>query len=274
MFKILQDSLFNPKGLIKQVNRSGWFVFLHIMVMAIFMSIGPFVARASQEDSLMNYETTGCRLEDSVIVCDGENYDVENLFYIQGIRVYFLQQDISADDIQIQEQISVVIQGTTVKMYLGKVQMGDLKVFSSNYELASMEEGIDTLGTALLVTTIFSDILGNLLLIIMIIFISTLMFLRYKKEINFKKIFKLVTFAVTPVALLITFFNLLAFDSIIFFILTIIAYRTLFILNKELYLQIILRKINGQAKKDDVVGTYKGEDFEDDKSSEEEDDEQ
>ncbi|XMB71974.1 hypothetical protein RJI07_07685 [Mycoplasmatota bacterium WC30] len=274
MFRILQDSIFNPKGLVRQVNRSGWYVFFHIMIMAIFMSIGSFVAQASHNDSLMNYQTTGCRLEDSVIICDGENYDIDNLFYIQGIRVYFLEQDVDIHDVYIPDQISLVIQGNTAKIYIGQMQMGDLKVFNSGYELASMEEGLDTLGTAFLITTAFSNILGNIILILMIILVSTLMFLRYKQEINYKKIFKLVTFAVTPVALLITFFNLIAFDPIIFFILTIFAYRSLFILNRELYMQIILRRIKKAEKKDDVVETYNSDDFEEDNSSDEEDDEQ
>ena len=50
MFRILQDSIFNPKGLVKQVNRSGWFVLLYLIVLALFMSLGNAVAYISYDN--------------------------------------------------------------------------------------------------------------------------------------------------------------------------------------------------------------------------------
>ena len=178
------------------------------------------------------------------------------------------------EEIYLPEQLNVIIHGNSVNMYFGRTQIGDLKVFDASYEITTMEEGLDILGTVLLVAMTLADVFGNIFLVLVIILISTLMFLRYKSEINYKKIFKLVTFAVTHVALLITFYNLLAFESIMFFILTILAYRSLFILNRELYMQIVLRRMQKEEEKENIIKSNEKDDLEDDKSSKEDDDEQ
>jgi hypothetical protein len=265
MFSILQDSIFNPKGLVKQVNRSGWFVFFYLVVMALFMSIGNFVAYLSYDNPTVTEETTGCSLVDNQIVCDGDNYDIDNLFYVYGIRVYFLGESSTIDDIPNMEIDSLVVQGDSVGLYLNKTFVGALGVFSPEYGYTNLDDAFNAVLTILLVSSLVSNFLMNFLLIIGVVLISTIMFSRYRKFIRYRKLFKLTVFAITPVALLITFFNMLQFDMIIFFILSILAYRTLFILNRHLYMQMALRSMQQQQERQqterDVVETIHEDDL-------------
>lgn len=272
MFNILHDSIFNPKGLVKQVNRSGWFIFLYLIVMAIFMSLGSFVAYFSYDNSLITSETTGCSLVNHELVCDGENYDLENMFYIYGTRVFFLDKDASITDLSDIGESSIIIQGDSVTLYFNNSPLASEALFSTEYGILTFEEGITTLENFFLITSIVTNLLSNLFLIIMIILISTLMFIRYRKEIKYRKIFKLVTFAVTPVALLITFYNLLQFDSIIFFVLAFFAYRTLFNLNRQLYIQILSRKYAESQQNEDVIESIDHDDVDSQDVFEDEDD--
>jgi len=268
MFKILQDSIFNPKGLVKQVNRSGWFVFLYLVIMALFMSIGMFVLYLSYDNPIINEEITGCSLVENSIVCDGDNYDIDNLFYVYGIRVYFLEEDSAINDISNMEIDSLVIQGDSIGLYLNKSLIGSVSIFSAEYGYTTLSEGFSSILSILLVTSLVSNFFMNLLLIIAVALISTIMFGKYRKFIPYKKLFKLTVFAITPVALLITFYNMLQFDMIIFFIFSIVAYRTLFILNKQLYMQMMLRKM----QQDQEGRQTKTESFEKDDSEDEDED--
>jgi hypothetical protein len=71
---------------------------------------------------------------------------------------------------------------------------------------------------------------------------------------------KLVIFAISPFAVLMTFYNLINFDDLWFFILMLIAYRSVFMLQRELYYQTYqhlgsfegLSKPSRQPEDDDV----------------------
>ena len=273
MFRILQDSIFNPKGLVKQVNRSGFFVFLYLLVMAIFMSIGTFVAYAAYENPTFTTETTGCFLQEEAIVCDGDNYDVDNLFYVYGFRVYFLDSDMSIDDIPNLDSDFLIVKGESITFYLNQSAMGSLPVFTDQYGATTLEDGMQTMVQFILITSIASSLITNFFLILAIVLISSLMFIRYKKFIAYKKLFKLITYAITPVALLITFYNLIQFNFIIFFIVSIFAYRTLFTLNRELYTQMMIRLMKQQNEDPSVVDSYQPDDFDtkDEESTEKDD---
>lgn len=272
MFKILQDSIFNPKDLVKQVNRSGWFTFFFLIVMALFMSIGTVVAYASYPNPTLTEESVGCYLEEGQMVCDGENYDLESLFYIYGFRIYFLDADMTVNDIPDIASDCLIIQGDSVTFYVGNAAMGKTPIFGLESGNEAFQTGISSMTRLLFITGIISNFITNFLLIVAIVLISSLMFIRYKKYILYRKLFKLVTFAVTPVALLVTFYNLITFPFWLFFVVSIFAYRTLFILNKELYVQMILRQAQKEGQDPSVVESYKDSDFED-KSDDSKDDE-
>lgn len=262
MFRILQDSLFNPRGLIKQVNRSGWFIFLCLLVMSIFMSIGTYVAYASYENSNFDYESSGCSLVDGSVVCDGENYTLNTIQDIYGIHIYFLNEDMTIDDITTMENECIVIQGDEATLYLNGTSFTSLSIFGSSIGFETLEEGMEAISSYVLWTSIGTNTVTNLILIIIISLIGSLMFLRYKQVIKYRKLYKLVVYGVFPIALLITFYNLLEFDSIIFFLLAIFAYRSLFVLNRELYKELLIRSMPKREDDPNVVDSYKIDDDE------------
>ncbi len=261
MFNILHDSIFNPKALVKQVNRSGWFIFLYMVIMAIFMSLGQAVQYIRYDNSSFSYENTGCQLIDHTVVCDGDNYDIESLYNIYGIRVYFLNGDIDFSSMSVPNQTSILVQGDSVSLWFGTMRIFHEPIFSSQYNYNTIEEGMAMFTNVLLYANIISVYINNIIVLIAIILISTLMFLRYRKEIKYGKLFKLTAMAVTPVALLITFYNIILFNDWIFFALGFFAYMPMFRLNRELYYQAMLRKY----KQEDgpVVESYTQDDLED-----------
>jgi hypothetical protein len=87
------------------------------------------------------------------------------------------------------------------------------------------------------ITVYLSAFFQNGLFFLFIVLISTMSFLRLKRYIPYKKIFRLVLFASTPMAVLLTFYNLLALPEWAFFLLMFVGYRSIFVLQRELYFQ-------------------------------------
>ncbi|MBN2540994.1 MAG: DUF1189 family protein [Bacilli bacterium] len=260
MFQILHDSIFNPKGLVKHVTRSGWFVFFYIVIMMLFMTIGAFVYYLGYDNSVVTEDTTGCRVSNGALVCDGTNYDPNNIFDLYGIRVYFLADDASVNDISEMSEVAMVFQGDSVSVYRASTLFISEPIFGiTNGSFISFDETVALFGTMFLVIGILSNAFANLALLMVVILISGLMFHRYRYDIVYSKRFKLATYAVTPLVLLITFFNILNFDQLIFFVLAFFAYRPLFVLNRELYMQLMLRKVESvhqESEEEDVIESY------------------
>lgn len=274
MFNIFADSLFNPKGLVKYVNKKGFFIFIYLFLMALLMSIGMIVAIVRYDNSVISEETTGCRIDNYSLVCDGDNYDVNDIFNAYGFRVYFLDSTTDPEDIANMNDNSMFLKGDNMEIYINGQQFYSLPMLSV-YEINNMTELNDMLATFFLIGGIIGSIIQNFLLILAIALLSSLAFLRFRKEIQYKKIFKLVVFAVTPLAVLFTFYNLLQFNDLVFFILMFIAYRSIFVLQRQLYYQLALRQYQNQQpeqNQEDVVESYHYDDIEQEDVEEEDED--
>ena len=264
MFNIFKDSLFDPRSLVKYANKKGFFVFFYFLILAILMSAGPIVNIIKQTNSVFTEENTGCSIVDGNLVCDGENYDKENIFYLNGFRVYFLNETDSATDLGDIDFQSVIIQEDSVGIYIGEANLYEIN-FLSIYDIETIPDLMDSLGNFFLIGWISGVIIQNLVLLLVIVLISSLAFIRFKREIKYRKILKLCIFAVTPLAILFTFYGLFAINEIIFFILMFIAYRPIFTLQREIMNRAALRKFNEQQNQsdfqkqndDDIVESYK-----------------
>ncbi len=273
MFQIVHDSIFNPKGLVKQVKRSWWFVFFYIALMILFMSIGSIILYSGYQNTVMTEESTGCHIASGTLVCDGDNYNPNNLFNMYGIQVYFLSSDDSVDDISEMAAISLVFQNGNVSFYQNSQLTMSQPFFSlpSNSQF-SLEDFVSMFSMAFLILGIVSNILSNALVLIAIILISTLMFYRYRTQITYAKRFKLTTYALTPLVLWITLYGVVGFDPIIFFVVAFFAYRPILVLNRELYAQVLMRNMPQQAtddnsdEEDSEPVDFEDEDSEDDES--------
>lgn len=261
MFNILHDSIFNPRGLLKQVNRSGWFVFLYLFVMALFMASGTIFAYLSHPVPTFDATTTGCRIADQTLTCDGANYDPDKVFYLYNIRVYFLDSSMTTGDITNMATTSIVVQNTSATLYVGSLSMSSQQLFGPGSTNLTLADGMTMFAKTILIAGIAASLIDNLLIITIIALISTLMFLRYRRFIRYRKLFKLAVFAVTPFALLITLYNILYFGELLFFIIGFVAYLPLFRLNREIYAELMYRQMSkpedSQASSDDVVESYR-----------------
>lgn len=277
MFNIFKDSLFDPKGLVKYVNKKGFFVFIYFIILAIFMSAGPIVNIAKQSNSTFTEENTGCTIVNESVVCNGDNYDIDNVFYLNGFRVFFLNESDTIDVIDDLGMQSVVIQGESLSIYFGDTSYYQFDFFDL-YDVETIEEGMDSLASFFLIGGIVGVVIQNIVLLLVVVLISSLAFLRFRKEIRYRKIFKLVIFAVTPLAVLFTFYGLFDINEIVFFILMFIAYRPIFTLQREILSRSAIRSYNKQHQQDsnnmdDVVESYKYDEVETEDVEETEEDE-
>lgn len=125
-------------------------------------------------------------------------------------------------------------------LYLNGEKQTELPIFSDSSASITFDAFFQAMETGLQIGLILIHILGNLALLLLIGLISTLPFIRIRKFIPYKTIFKLVIFALTPVALLMTLYNLLDFPEIMFFILLFIGYRSIYLMQRELQYQTMI----------------------------------
>lgn len=271
MYSIARDSLFNPKNIVKYHKKSGWFVFLYFIVLILFMSISGIIFFASYSNSLMTEETTGCRVSDQVFVCDGANYDVSKPYDIYGFDIYLLNSTDSVSDISSFSSYAIVLQNSGMSIYVNSVHYTTFNFLNSSNGNVDFALAISSLKTSMLIIGIVITLLQNAVILLFVIFIASITFLRLKKFITYKKIFKLIVFAVTPVAVLMTIYDLLQFSDILFILLLFIAYRSVFTLQKELYLQTIIKASQQQTESGTSSDIDQVEDIEivDDEDSEE-----
>lgn len=274
MFKILQNSLFSPKDLLKETKRSWWFVILFIMVLAIFMSLGNSVRFIAYEGSTINDETTNCTLVDNQIVCSDPNNSYTAMFNMYSFRVYFLNADQTVAEIPQMDEMALVFQGDQANIYVSGQGTIGFKVFTEENGFTTISEGVDYLESSLLIGMLIMNYISNLILIVIFILIASLMFSRYKNVMSYGNRFKLATFGSTTIALVMTFYNIISMHFIVFFILIMLAYRTLTAINRELYFRLMQKQMKQQQQnqfrnpfgnqpgsnddfnKDDVVDSY------------------
>ncbi|MDD5293968.1 MAG: hypothetical protein PHW40_06620, partial [Candidatus Izemoplasmatales bacterium] len=85
MYHVMKDSLFQPRELLKYRNKSGWYAFFYLLLLALFVSVGSIVFYAGYKtNSTLTSETTGCAIVNETLVCDGENYAPSNRFNLYG----------------------------------------------------------------------------------------------------------------------------------------------------------------------------------------------
>lgn len=272
MYNIVKDSLFQPRSIIKYRNKSGWVAFFYLLILAVFMSIGGAVFYLGyQGNSVITSETTGCDFGSGGVVCESVSHTNTDKYQLYGYSVFFLDDEgMAADVSQFMGDASIIVQRDSLDFYISGSFFSSLKPFSSLPDAMTFDSYFANIKTAVLIGSIAITYLGNLFLLMFISLVSTIPFIRLRKFIRFKVIYKLVIFAITPIAFLMTFYNLLDLPDFLFFILMLIGYRSVFLLQRELYFQTMLHL---QEKESGTVeGSYKVlDDDEDSESAEDED---
>jgi hypothetical protein len=223
------------------------------------MSISTFVFYISVKNETIDTNVTGCSIVDSSLLCEGSNYDLNNSYAIYDFNLYFLAETDNISDITNLETFSMILQGSVLTVVVGERQISEID-FLTTYGVDNITDAVKILTTSIIIAGVVLGILSNLLIIMFIILISTIPFLRFKKMISYKKIFKMVVFAATPMAFLLTIYNLLNFNDLIFFVLMFFAYRSVFSLQRELYVRTIIKSeyssddvTEKETEKDDII---------------------
>lgn len=241
MYNIMKDSLFEPKNIILYRKKSGWFVLLYLLVLAFLMSIGSIVYYVNyDQNEIITTASTGCDFQNNRVVCPGVDYDETIGFNLYGIEMYFLEGTETVSSIGILEDTSIIFHGNQVRFMVSTDERMVLSLSQLNPTNLSFNDFFVNLQKSLFWFSLVMSFLMNLVLLIVITLFSTIPFLRLRKFIKYKAIYKLVVFAVTPIAFLMTFYNLIPFSDIIFFVLMLVGYRSLYVLQKELMRQTYL----------------------------------
>ncbi len=237
MYNIMKDSIAAPRSLLKYRNKSGWFVFFYLFVLSLAVSIGNIIYYVKMPSpEVVNSTETGCTILNNEISCTGDQYDITQEYTLYGYPVFFMDGDDSVEMIGAMPDQSLVFQGTWMHLYLGSESIQSLDL-SPIMALKDFNGTILYLANIILVMSLILSFLGNVVMLLFVTLISTVPFLRLKRFISYKKIFKLVLFAITPFAILMTFYNLIGFPDIVLFVLMFVAYRSVLILQRELYFQ-------------------------------------
>jgi len=274
VYNIAKDSIFQPKLIIKYRNKSGWFAFFYLLILTVFMSIGGAVFYLGyQGNTTISTVATGCDLAAASVVCDDTSHNNTDKYQLYDYSVFFLDETGDVSDVITQmDDLSIVVQGNSLDFYISGKFFSSLRPFSSLPEAMTFDKYFANISTAVLIGSIVITFLGNLFMLVFISLISTIPFFRLKKYIRFKIIYKLVIFAITPIAFLMTFYNLLDLPDFLFFILMLIGYRSIILLQRELYYQTMLHL--QETDPNTVDSSYKVMDEEKDTESDTNEDEE
>jgi len=245
MFEIFANSIVYPKNIVNYHNKKGGFVFLYILILVVLMSVATIVFFISHKPQIITETTTGCEIVDNNLVCTGENYNVNNSFEMYDFDVHFISETDQISDITNRDVLSIVVQGSTLNVFVGERTINSIE-FLTTYDLNSLQEVVSILKYSVIFAGIFLGLLSNTFILIFIILISTIPFMRFKQYISYKKLFKMLTFAATPMAFLFAIYNLINFDMLIFFILMLFAYRSVFTLQREIQFRLINKASGNQ----------------------------
>lgn len=236
MYNVIRESITSPKEIIKYHRKKGWFVFLYILFFTLLISLDIFLLIIVNNQPTFNDTTTECQIIDATLVCD-DSETRETTWNIYGIPIHLLSESQQIEDVNDDYYyISVQNQSITYRFGSGSFYQMSLAGFDNTTEMYRFIQ------TSILIPLIFATVIQNMLIIIFIILISTIPFIRFRKEIRYKKIFKMVAFAATPIYIILAINNLMDLNVIIFFILMFIGYRSIFTLQKEIYVRSMIKK--------------------------------
>jgi len=246
MFEIFANSIVYPKNIVNYHSKKGGFVFLYILFLVVLMTLSTIVFFISHKPQIINETNTGCEIIGNNLICTGENYDVNNSFEMYDFDIHFISETDQISDITNRDVLSIVVQGSTLNVFVGERTINSIE-FLTTYDINSLQEVVGILKYSVIFAGIFLGLLSNAFILIFIILISTIPFMRFKQFISYKKIFKMLAFAATPMAFLFAIYNLINFDMFIFFILMLFAYRSVFTLQREIQFRLI-NKSSGVEK--------------------------
>ena len=251
MYSLFRDSILFPKNLLAYRNKRFWFVFFYLLILAALVSL-PLIIRiaAYSGNSDISTAETGCSIAGGTLVCEGPAYDPDRAYAFFGYSVYFVNP---GDLISEPAASRMVFQGSGMYLYLNGVQSMGVDLSSLLTSGSSFDELMTGLESLVRYLSAPYTIFANLILLLSFALLGTLFFSRLFAFVRYGVIYKLVLFAMTPVALFLTFNNLFSLDTILFWVLLFVSYRSVFVLQQVLTRETLLHL--GETGKGPFAGT-------------------
>lgn len=235
MYRVFVDSLLNPKALLEHRNKSGWFAFGYAMILIFLMSISSIVYLVGFPwANPVTEESVHCSFVEQKLACEAS--DTLRASSMFGLSVYFFNEDETIPTTI--DSDSIVLQGDTLEVRIEG--MSAFSVAIDRLQTGSFDETFSQLYGVLRIAIYLNAFFQNGFFFMIIVLISTMSVMRLRQFIAYKKLFRLVLFASSTIAVLFTFYNLLPLPEWVMFLLLLIGIRPHFLLQRELTIQTML----------------------------------
>ena len=240
MYRIIGDSFVNPAGIIEQRKRSGWFVALYIFIIGLLLSLPTTVGiikfnginygtKMEITNNILSFNLK-TEIVDGVLNGDKEAGPVTLNYY--GYNIYLLREASEANILK-NGEIAVVVCDEYIYFVANGMQVLQVKIVEASEHFRNVDfsdrssilenfcSGLDDIvlrykwsfGIFIILISIVSSILTYLLYI----GISYLFMGGFRKVVKKSHLFKIITFALTPVMLAMIFANILNISGILYF---------------------------------------------------------
>jgi len=236
MYKLIVDGIVNPRNLLKYRNKSGWYVLAFFTILALFISIGTIVFLVGYQPTVpFEAAATGCAYESGSLVCTDPDIAYDEPFDFYGIQAYFLNADDEVSSLDISTGSAIVFQ----EHFIGFFDQGkQLMTMDLAEELAAgltLDVMMQTLLRWYAIVAVLVSVLFNIILLAFFAAMASISIMRLRNYIRYGMAYKILAFATTPFAIVLTFHNLLHFNDIILMALMVVSFRSAFLVIRELF---------------------------------------
>jgi len=290
MFNLLRDSIFRPKRIIQYRNKPLWFVILFLLILGLINAFSVIAPSFSYKAFTYNQkiEVVNAFKDSDAYIVNGVYHSSTNLTVGFGDYVFgFVKDDGSVDDFVSSTGPDFIVSGNQIYIVAGGLgiykankllKITDLSSDFLNVDLSSLTvdsaffKGVnDTISTykpqalGLYFGFYFADGIFNTLFYALFAFLLVILFFQAQKYMKKTQLFKMMIFSSTAITLVQAFINILGINSIFIYLLFIIGFIPLYILEKEIFIRIRMYQITkGLVQEDDFMRRIMGKEKKDD----------
>jgi len=231
----MKDSLFEPRKIINHQKKSLFFLAFYFLILSLFMSLAAILFYAGyNQNSMMTEDSTGCSIVNNAIECTADSHDPSTSYDLYGVSFFLLDESENVSMISDMGSDALVIQGSNFMVYSNSALYMQWNVSTLFASQSNINDFFTSLKSALLASMIFINIVANIFIMVLLTLISTIPFSNLKKFLSYRDRFVLVGIALTPVAIIMTFYNLFQQSFIFLVFLLLFGYHSLTVMRREL----------------------------------------
>ncbi|MFH0992740.1 MAG: hypothetical protein V1761_00155 [bacterium] len=238
MYRLIVDGIVNPRNLIKYRNKSGWYVLAFFLILSLFISIGTIVFLVGYQPAVpFEASSTGCAYESGSLVCTDPDIAYDEPFDFYGIKTFFLNADDEVSALDISIGSALVFQEHFIGFFDNGKSLMTLDLAEELANGLTLDIMMQTLQRWYAIVAILVSILFNVVVLAFFTAMASISVMRLRNYIRYGMAFKILAFAATPFAIVLTFHNLLHFNDIILMALMVLSFRSAFLVIRELFEQ-------------------------------------